>query len=54
MEGVDSPCEECGTNSEDDGAAGWHAYLVGDEDEGTLETVFYCRQCAAREFGDRD
>jgi len=35
------------------GACGWQAYLVDSDDDGTDEIVFYCRGCAAREFGRR-
>jgi hypothetical protein len=42
-------CVECG-REQLAGESGWRAYLTTDEDE-PAETVVYCPDCAAREFG---
>jgi hypothetical protein len=34
------------------GASGWRGYLVDLDDDGRDEVVFFCPDCAGREFGD--
>jgi hypothetical protein len=44
-------CTDCGRWSDDE-ARRWRAVLAGDADiEDTLEVVFFCPDCAEREFG---
>jgi hypothetical protein len=43
-------CIECGEEAGDD-AKGWRAYRdVGEDIDEDAEIVFYCPECAAREF----
>jgi predicted RNA-binding Zn-ribbon protein involved in translation (DUF1610 family) len=46
-------CAECEAHwlpADDDR---WHAHLGGDDLEEPAEVVFYCPDCAEREFGDQ-
>lgn len=44
-------CVECGRVATET-ARGWRAYLVESEEDATRdESVFYCPDCAIREFG---
>ena len=42
-------CEECEVEAEGD-AQRWEAHLADLDDDGQDEVVFYCAECAAREF----
>jgi len=44
-------CVECGRRADRE-ARGWQAHLVVADDDEEDEVVFFCAQCAAREFGD--
>ncbi|MFL5958691.1 MAG: hypothetical protein ACJ75G_00285 [Gaiellaceae bacterium] len=45
-------CCECERRS-GGSASGWQGYLVDLDDDGRDEVVFFCPDCAAREFADR-
>ena len=45
-------CAECGATA-DENARGWRAYRGDEPDESPL-LVFYCPECAEREFADED
>jgi hypothetical protein len=42
-------CSECGCVSEGD-ALGWRAYLGSETDDGPVEALPFCPDCAEREF----
>lgn len=44
-------CDECGTEEE---ARRWRAFLTVIEEGEAEEVVFYCPDCAKREFEDDD
>jgi hypothetical protein len=43
-------CAECG-REDDDRERAWQGHLVDLDDDGADEVVFFCPDCAAREFG---
>jgi hypothetical protein len=48
-------CEECRQEAcADEGALGWHAYLIVVKEGEPPEVVVYCPGCAKREFGNDD
>jgi hypothetical protein len=53
MPGVTSitTCAECQRQCLSDDEDRWHAHLGGDDLDEPAELVFYCPECAEREFG---
>jgi hypothetical protein len=47
-------CAECGARRLPADEDRWRAYLGGDDLDEPGEIVFYCPECAQREFGDAD
>ncbi len=43
-------CAECG-RGDSDRKPGWEGHLVDLDDDGEDEILFFCPDCAAREFG---
>ena len=44
-------CGECG-RGDSDRERGWEGHLVDLDDDGEDEILFFCPDCAAREFGN--